>query len=131
MLPQHVQDAISAVLPDWDETVPRVILDELPDAIDRALKAGARPPLRFLGAGMTAIVLGDKGHKAFKVGRHPGTDIAQRTLTAEAEWLQDANEIGVLRNCVVRFVKFYPYPLLVIVNYEVQRTGQKPFGFDL
>ena len=125
------REALSGVLPDFEE-VPASIQAELVDAVDRALRAGARPPLRYLGAGMTAIVLGDKVRKAYKVGRHPNEDVSKKGLATEAEWLADANTVPALRGRVVRLEKFYPWPLLVIVNEEVRRSEDgKPRGLDM
>lgn len=126
-------EALEAVLPDFED-VPSVIESELIDAVDRALRAGARPPLHYLGAGMTAIVFGDKVRKAYKVGRHPNEDVAKRILGTEAEWLADAKKAAGLHGRVVKFEKFYPWPLLVIVNEEVRRSdngGYKPYGLDM
>lgn len=124
------REALDAVCPAWND-VPASLHEELPDAVHRALQAGARVPLRYLGAGMTAIVFGDaegKGGRAYKVGRRPSSATNVRTLTTEAEWLADAQKVPAIRGLVVRHVAFRP-DLLVIVNREVPRES-RPAGRD-
>ncbi len=122
------REGLEAVLPDLD-SIPESILGEVPGAVHRALQAGARVPLRYLGAGMTAVVLGDAQGRAYKVGRHPHSPTNVQTLTTEAEWLADAKKVPALSGRVVRFVRFIPQ-LLTIVNEEVVREN-RPGGRDL
>src|SRR5271170_7152255 len=114
-LPRDVEEGLLAVLPDL-VAVPALVWPEMTSVVHRALQAGARPPLRYLGAGMTAVVLGDaSGTKAFKVGRHPDSEVNRQTIETEAEYLADCNKTAALFGRVVKFIKFYPAPLLVIV----------------
>jgi len=122
------EKALAGILPDW-EYVPATVLHELPDVLDRALQAGARPPLTFLGAGMTAIVLGS--HKAaYKVGRRLSDSLIEG-LTAEAEWLEIAKRTPGVKEHVVRTRRFFPAPVLVIVNDEVPQVSKSTYGLDL
>ena len=124
------REALESVLSDYD-SMPGILSPELVNAVDRALRAGARPPLTYLGAGMTAIVFADRVRRAYKVGRHPDSDVAKRIISTEAEYLEDAKQVPALRDRVVRFEKFYPWPLLVIVNEEVRRAHTRPYGVSL
>jgi hypothetical protein len=59
------------------------------DATERALLAGAVPPLRFAGAGAQGIVICDSRDRAFKVGRKVSADMnfTRREIEGEYEWL--------------------------------------------
>jgi hypothetical protein len=91
-----------------DEVNP-VVLPQLADVVVRALAVGAKPPLTYLGAGMTAIVLCDSRAQehAFKAYRFPDP----RTFEGherEAEWLQVASADRDLRDVVARFFAWHP-----------------------
>lgn len=72
---------------------------EIAGAIERALAAGAAPPLEYVGAGMFGIVLCDAQDVAWKVARTGGRpvgkdkkhdDFMREMLDNEYEWLRDA-----------------------------------------
>jgi hypothetical protein len=70
-----------------------------------AVDAGAKPPLEFVGMGMTGIVFCEEpphGY-AYKVARSPQ---AHRTLAEEAEWLATADSIPEVRPLVARIVRW-------------------------
>jgi hypothetical protein len=90
-------------------------LPELPSVIERALKAGARPPLTFLGAGMYGVVLAD-ARSAYKVARHK-TPANLASIRDEAEWLRVATR--VIPSMVARYKRHYP-ALGVLVRENVK-----------
>lgn len=96
---------------DIPDRVWNVIAPEWDSIVDRALAAGARPPLEYKGAGMTSVVLcelnampGRGTARAFKVGRQPAMvdgkpSTTFHTLSEEAEWLEAAKRTpGVARH---------------------------------
>lgn len=94
-----------AFVPDH-EYVSRYVLEEMPDVVDRALRAGARPPLAYQGAGMTSVVLCDD-RSAFKVARRASQSLANM-LGDEYEWLVAANATPGVRERVARVHRFHP-----------------------
>ncbi len=75
--------------------IPPYVLQEVPGALDRAEKAGARPPLKYIGAGQYGIVFCDHWGRAWKVARlHQDSETERRfmldTVIDEYEWLQAA-----------------------------------------
>lgn len=91
--------------PGEDQYVDKVVLHEMSDVVDRALAAGARPPLAYLGAGMTAVVFCDVEGNGFKVGRR-ASDHVRKMLSEEAEWLATAAKTPGVVEHVARFVDF-------------------------
>lgn len=83
--------------------------DEIAEAAERAVKAGAEAPLEFMGLGMIGIVLCDERH-AYKVARYRledgerGKAQGTRMLADEAEWMSTASEIREVRPFVATFV---------------------------
>lgn len=68
--------------------VPDQYQEEIEAAAERALGAGARPPLHYVGMGMTGIVFADRTRNlAYKVARG---DYARFMLAEEAEWFRSA-----------------------------------------
>ena len=88
----------------------RHISDQLDDAVDRALAAGAVPPLEFVGAGMTGIVFCDANSTGYKVARHRSALF----LEDEAEWLDIANQIPGVREHVARFIQYNPMNYVLV-----------------
>lgn len=87
--------------------VPSYILPEIKDSLSRALVAGARPPLRYAGAGMYGIVFADHWERAWKVARINEFGPAYRdrdrlfmldSVTAEYEWLRAAAQSEISRH---------------------------------
>jgi hypothetical protein len=93
-----------------------VAMREMPDAVDRALAVGAVPPLTYVGAGMTAIVLCDARGHAFKVSRRAASD---GMIFDEAEWLRDAARTPGVREHVATFIRFHP-------SYVIERACPMP-----
>ena len=87
-----------------DEAPPRH-RDEIRRAAARAIRlAGARPPLVYVGIGMTGVVFCDAaGKRAWKVARHPDSAM----LEEEAEWLRVASTVPGVREHVSRHVRFH------------------------
>ena len=90
---------------DW---VPRSIEHEIPGAIERALATGASPPLRYLGAGMSGIVICDSNDVAFKVARRWPGGRSSRLLQEEALWFDFARGLPSIRQHVARVVGYEP-----------------------
>ena len=113
-------------LGDWTEAVSeprrvrerqdyRAVSAEFEDATQRAIGAGAKPPLEFVGAGMTGIVF-RHGAQAYKVARGS----AATFLQDEAEWLRGALQVPGVREHVVRFIR-YDAPRGVLVREHVDQ----------
>lgn len=81
------------------QDVPQYILPEIKDALIRAGRSGARPPLEYVGAGMYGIVFCDQGGHAWKVARgDPGSPFIRESVAIEYEWLRDAAGSEIARN---------------------------------
>ncbi len=91
------------LVPDHDYVSPYV-LEEMPEIVDRAVRAGARAPLAYLGAGMTSVVLCDD-RRAFKVARRASPSLANM-LTDEYEWLLAANRVASVAPNVARVYRY-------------------------
>lgn len=71
--------------------VPEQYEEEIEGAAKRALAAGARGPLHYIGMGMTGIVFSDRTRNlAYKVAREGGGHSARSMLEEEAEWFRSA-----------------------------------------
>jgi hypothetical protein len=92
----------------YREYAPKAVEPEIDEAAERAVKAGAKGRLEFIGAGMTGIVFCDEAERAFKVSRRsmkrPEQDT--RTVEDEAAWLRKASNIPGVREHVVRGVRY-------------------------
>ena len=105
--PSHVSlRRTGAILVMDAEYVPAAVLPEMPSVVERALAAGARPPLEYVGAGMTSVVF-CTGDVAFKVGRR-ATPTLRRMLGEEAEWLEAAGRVPGVREHVAQFYVLQP-----------------------
>jgi hypothetical protein len=99
---------------------------ELDEAAERALRAGATPPLRYLGAGMTGIVFCDKEGLAYKVGRARGTTPSPsiyRGLRDEAQFLADAAQVPWVRDHVAQVVDFDDAGVVIVRECVQGRPG--------
>jgi hypothetical protein len=90
----------------------RAYVDKMPDIVARALDAGARPPLTYVGAGMTAAVFCDDRGRAFKVGRELAP-ILFHLLSNEAEWLEAAGKTPWVRDRVAHIYRFHAEELVI------------------
>lgn len=90
-------------------TIPEYVTREIPEAFERAIRAGARPPLEYVGAGMYGIVFCDRVGHAWKVMRLGGNERSGITdemghefqfenLAQEYEWLRDAADTKIAAN---------------------------------
>jgi hypothetical protein len=104
------------------ERVPTVVRHELPGVLKRALTAGAKPPLEFVGAGMTGLVFLDTQGHAWKVARRT-TSSLQQTFAEEAEWLHDAQQVPYVRDHVAKIIAFHPSELAIEREYVRGRAG--------
>lgn len=80
--------------------VHRVIEPELDDAVDRAVAAGAKAPLEYIGAGAEGIVFCDPTNTAFKVGR------GASSLADEADFFKKATQVPGVKEHVAKFKRF-------------------------
>ena len=97
----------------------RVLGDQLDDAAERAVAAGAQGELEFQGAGMSGIVFCDERGIAYKVARKGG----ESTVAEESEWLQKAEQIPGVREHVAKGAR-YDTKNRVLVRECVQgKTG--------
>ncbi len=97
----------------------RVLGDQLDDAAERAVAAGAQGELEFQGAGMSGIVFCDEHGTAYKVARKGG----ESTVAEETEWLQKAEQIPGVREHVAKDAR-YDKKNRVLVRECVQgKTG--------
>jgi len=104
---------------DISSHVVRVLGDQLDDAADRAVAAGAQGVLEFQGAGMSGIVFCDEKGTAYKVAREGG----ESTVAEETEWLQKAGQIPGVREHVAKGAR-YDKKNRVLVRECVQgKTG--------
>lgn len=86
--------------------------NDLAELAGRAIEAGARAPLRWLGTGASAAVFrGDEG-LAWKVSRHPSPR-ARAGLEDEAGWLAAAAAFPDLAPFVAHFVAWHPGPAVI------------------
>lgn len=119
------------VFGDWTELVAephrvrdrqdyRAVEQEFEDALQRAIAAGAQPPLDFVGAGMTGIVF-RAGGQAFKVARGSAATFLQE----EAEWLRDAARVPGVREHVVRFTRYDATHGVLVREHVPQREDYR------
>jgi hypothetical protein len=93
---------------------PAAIASELQPAAARAMAAGARAPLTYLGAGATAIVFCDGRKHAFKVARidraQPPSEARANIelLRDEAEWMTVAATVPSVRPHIARLYTYHP-----------------------
>jgi hypothetical protein len=91
-------------LVDDADYVPAIVTPEMPDVVRRGVAAGAKPPLEYVGAGMTSVVL-CKGAVAYKIGRRSSSSL-RRMLGDEAEWMATAGRVSGVRQYVPRLVRY-------------------------
>lgn len=100
--------SLESILPDL-RYVHKAVQPQMPDIVRRALSAGAQPPLEYMGAGGTAVVLCDARGHAFKVSRWPDSPM----LSDEAEWLASAAKVPGVKEHVARFYAYHPEEVIV------------------
>lgn len=86
--------------------VPAGYQADVRNAAARALRAGARAPLEYIGIGMTGVVFCDARGRGFKVGRRD-TPTNRKMLSEEAEWLATATTVPEIRANVPRFYRYH------------------------
>jgi hypothetical protein len=99
--------------------IPTVYESEIRDAAVRAVRAGATPPLDYIGIGMTGVVFCDSSY-AYKVARGPHV---VGTLAEEAEWLATASEIPEVREHIAQFISWDPRLGVIVRECVSGRPG--------
>ena len=93
---------------------------EVEAAALRAIAAGARVPLTFVGMGMTGTVFTDRSKNlAYKVARHPTSDM----VAEEAEWFRDARRVPAMRDLIPGKVRWDAQNRVLIRRYVRGRPG--------
>lgn len=105
------QDWHAVLAPGDERYIPKVVLPQMPDVVARALAAGARPPLEYVGAGMTGVVF-CAGDIAYKIARDT-QPIDHHIFEEEAEWLKAAARVPGVASHVARFRHFDPENLVI------------------
>lgn len=82
------------------------VRDEIDDAVERALAAGAEAPLTYAGAGAYGIVICDSNGIAYKVARHGAHGFTARSLMEEELWFRFAAKIPSIRDHVAKVYRF-------------------------
>lgn len=101
---------------------------EIPSALRRALSAGARPPLRYVGAGGYGIVFCDPEGTAWKVARmaegasEKHANFMRESFAEEYEWLRDAAGSSI-RDFVAQVYGFHPDEIVVERECVFGRPG--------
>ena len=108
--------------------VPQVIEAELPDAVGRALAAGAIAPLEFIGAGMTGIVL-RSGGLSYKAARRL-TDTTHALFEAEAEFFAACARADGVREHVAAIRDFDPWGLTITKDYLEPDPDVRPWQHE-
>jgi hypothetical protein len=100
------------------EYIPKIVREEIRDAVERTLDAGAEGPLDYVGAGAYGIVLCDERNHAFKVGRmspsKPSYEVEfiSESLGTEFEFLRDAAQSSMAGH-VARAYRFHPAEIVI------------------
>jgi len=111
-------------LVDYDNSayIGSIIGPEIDGAAERAVRSGARPPLRYVGAGAYGIVFCDGTGAAYKVGRKRTKaydDGTCRSVAAEAKWFAFAGMLPDLAQHVAR-VSHFDFENCVLVRECVE-----------
>lgn len=117
----------NALVPGDVRYIPPVVLPQMPDVVARALAAGAKPPLEYIGAGMTGVVF-CAGGTAYKVSRTTAP-IAHATFEDEAEWLAEAAHVPSVAPHVAAFHRFDPENLVIIRDCPVADPDQSAYRY--
>ncbi len=103
------------------EYLPGRFRDEIEAAVPRAIAAGAKPPLSFVGIGMTGIVFADRTRNlAYKVAR---TDYSRGMLEEEVEWFHAAARNESTRSMVPGGVRYHKPTGVLIRQYVHGKPG--------
>jgi hypothetical protein len=105
---------------DWEDAlvrgdaryVPAGVAPQMPGVVARARAAGARPPLEYVGAGMTGVVL-CAGDVAYKVARDT-RPIDHQFFEEEADWLAAASQVPAVAPHVAHLHDFDPESLVIV-----------------
>lgn len=101
--------------------IPGNYREEIETAAERALAAGARPPLSYVGIGMTGIVFADRMRNlAYKVARG---EHSRSMLAEEAEWFRSAARNVATRERVPGGVRWNAKHGVLVRQYIHGRRG--------
>src|SRR6266849_864649 len=106
---------------------------EIPEAFERALHAGAKPPLEYVGSGMFGIVFCDQEGHAWEVMRLEPAESSTigvererlfqlENVADEYEWLRDAARTPIAKN-VAEVYAIHPDELVLERECVEGRTG--------
>jgi lysophospholipase L1-like esterase len=104
------------------------ILPELDSVVERAVAAGARGPLEYIGAGAEGVVFCDATNTAFKVGRRGVS------LEDEADFLRKAGALPRLKKHVAKFIRYDKRQHVLVrecVRGERLKWSQERKAYDL
>lgn len=102
-----------------EDDIPSSFRDEVVSCAHRAVAAGAKMPLTFVGIGMTGVVLTDRfKNMAYKVARHD-TDM----VVEEAEWFAAARKVPAMKGMVPGKVRWDADNRVLIRPYVKGRPG--------
>ena len=103
------------------EFLPGRYRDEIVEAVPRALAAGAKPPLAFVGIGMTGIVFADRTRNlAYKVAR---CEHSRASLQEEVEWFRAAARNPATRHLVPGGVRYHRPSGVLVRQYVHGKPG--------
>jgi hypothetical protein len=121
------EDWRDALAPGEARFVPAIVQPQMPDIVRRALAAGARPPLEYMGAGMTGVVF-CAGDIAYKVARDT-RPIDHQFFEEEAEWLRAVTAVPEVAPHVVHFRGFDPDNLVIVRDCPVADPDQSAWRY--
>lgn len=109
------------------EYVAHAVLPQMQDIVERAILAGAKPPLEYVGAGMTSVVL-CSGKRAYKTARSERT-ISLGTLHDEAEWMETAGTVPWVKDRVARFHRFDSKNVVIVRECPTPGPDMTPYRY--
>ena len=116
-----------------NEWLPATWAHEIERAAERAVDAGAVPPLTYHGMGMTGVVFSGQDGRAYKVYRSD-TPMLRRMAFDEAEWLIDAGAVPAIAHLIPEVYELDEENLVLVREY-VEGTpggwGTGSVSFDL
>lgn len=114
-------------LVDGAEYVHKTALPQMDDIVARAIAAGAKPPLEYIGTGMTAVVFCVNG-VAYKVARRERTR-ELRTLGTEAEWLETAKTVPWVKDHVAQIHHFDSENDVIVRECPMSAPDRTPYRY--
>lgn len=109
-------------LVDGAEYVHKSALPQMDDIVARAIAAGAKPPLEYIGTGMTAVVFCVNG-VAYKVAR------GENFLEDEAEWLDTAKTVPWVKDHVAKIHHFDTRNFVIVRECPMPGPDMTPYRY--